>query len=92
MNKFLKIIGAVAIINIVARVFGFFREAVIGYQYGSTHIADGIFTAYTLPNFLYLVVGGAFTTALISIYNKKETDQSMFVKQSLRLLPFRVLS
>ena len=86
MNKFLKIIGAVAIINIVARVFGFFREAVIGYQYGSTHIADGIFTAYTLPNFLYLVVGGAFTTALISIYNKKETDQSMFVKQSFTIV------
>ncbi|KGR83772.1 murein biosynthesis integral membrane protein MurJ [Lysinibacillus odysseyi] len=86
MNKFLKIIGAVAIINIVARVFGFFREAVIGYQYGSSHIADGIFTAYTLPNFLYLVVGGAFTTALISIYNKKETNQSLFVKQSFTIV------
>ena len=86
MNKFLKIVGAVAVINIVARVFGFLREAVIGYQYGSSPIADGIFTAYTLPNFLYLVVGGAFTTAVISIYNRKTTDQSLFVKQSFTIV------
>lgn len=86
MNKFLKIIGAVAIINIVARVFGFFREMVIAFQYGSSPIADGIFTAYMIPNFLYLVVGGAFTTAVISIYNKKTTDQALFVKQSFTIV------
>lgn len=86
MNKFIKIIGAVAVINIVARVFGFFREAVIGYQYGSTQIADSIFLAYTLPNFLYLVVGGAFTTAVISIYNRKTVDQGLFVKQSFTIV------
>lgn len=86
MNKFLKIVGAVAVINIVARVFGFFREMVIGYQYGSTHVADSIFTAYLLPNFLYLVVGGAFTTAVISIYNRKTTDQALFVKQSFTIV------
>ncbi|MGM9944860.1 MAG: murein biosynthesis integral membrane protein MurJ [Lysinibacillus sp.] len=86
MNKFLKIIGAVAVINIVARVFGFFREAVIGYQYGSTQAADSIFLAYTIPNFLYLVVGGAFTTAVISIYNRKTTDRALFVKQSFTIV------
>lgn len=86
MNKFIKIVGAVAVINIVARLFGFFREMVIGYQYGSTHVADSIFTAYLLPNFLYLVVGGAFTTAVISIYNRKTTDQAQFVKQSFTIV------
>ena len=86
MNKFIKIIGAVAVINIVARIFGFFREAVIGYQYGSTQIADSIFLAYTVPNFLYLVVGGAFTTAVISIYNRKTVDQGLFVKQSFTIV------
>lgn len=86
MNKFIKIVGAVAVINIVARLFGFFREAVIGYQYGSSHVADSIFTAYLLPNFLYLVVGGAFTTAVISIYNRNETNQAEFVKQSFTIV------
>ncbi|MFF5993821.1 lipid II flippase MurJ [Lysinibacillus sp. KU-BSD001] len=86
MNKFLKIVGAVTLINIVARVFGFFREAVIGYQYGSSRIADSIFTAYNIPNFLYLVIGGAFTTAFISIYNRKKTDQALFIKQSFTIV------
>ncbi len=86
MNKFLKVIGAVAVINIIARVFGFLREMVIAYQYGSSPVADGIFTAYMIPNFLYLVVGGAFTTAVISLYNRKTTDQSLFVKQSFTIV------
>lgn len=86
MNKFLKIVGAVAIINIAARLFGFFREMAIGYQYGITTAADSIFTAYMLPNFLYLVVGGAFTTAVISIYNRKTTNQAEFVKQSFTIV------
>ena len=86
MNKFIKIVGAVAIINIVARLFGFFREMAIGYQYGVSYKADAIFTAYTLPNFLYLVIGGAFTTAVISLYNKKTTDQALFIKQSFTIV------
>lgn len=86
MNKFLKIVGAVAIINIAARLFGFLREMVIGYQYGFSFAADSIFTAYMVPNFLYLVVGGAFTTAVISLYNRKTTNQAEFVKQSFTIV------
>lgn len=86
MNKFLKIVGAVAIINIAARIFGFFREMAIGYQYGLSYAADSIFTAYMLPNFLYLVIGGAFTTAVITLYNKKTTNQALFVKQSFTIV------
>lgn len=90
VNKFIKIIGVVAIINVFARIFGFLREVIIGYQYGSSNIADSIFTAYTIPNFLYLVVGGAFTTAVISIYNRETTDRALFVKQSFTIVLFTV--
>lgn len=86
MNKFLKIVGAVAIINVAARIFGFLREMVIGYQYGFSFAADSIFTAYMVPNFLYLVVGGAFTTAVISLYSRKTTNQAEFVKQSFTIV------
>ncbi len=91
MNKFVKIIGAVAIINIVAKMFGFFREQVIGFQFGTTNTADSIITAYMIPNFLYLVVGGAFTTAFISVYNRKSTDQGMFVKQTFTTISSVIL-
>lgn len=78
-GKLLKIIGAVAVINILARLIGFAREVIIGYQYGTSYLADSIITAYTIPNFLYIVVGGAITTAFISVYSKtidgREKDQ-----------------
>ena len=70
MNKFLKIVGAVAVINMAARFIGFLREIIIGNQFGTSEISDSIINAYTIPNFLYLVIGGAFTTAFISMFNK----------------------
>lgn len=86
MNRFFKIVGAVAIINIVARLFGFLREMVIGFQYGTKYVSDSIFTAYTIPNFLYLALGGAFATAVISIYTREKTDKALFVKQSFTIV------
>ncbi|MET3575392.1 murein biosynthesis integral membrane protein MurJ [Bhargavaea ullalensis] len=82
MNKFMKIIGAVAVINIVARLFGFAREMLIGYQFGTGRTADSIITAYTVPNFIYLVVGGALTTAFISVYHRTEGDRRAFVRET----------
>lgn len=80
MNKLVKIAGAVAVINIIARLIGFLREMVIGYQYGTSFIADSIFTAYTLPNFIYLVIGGAITTAFISKYHHQQ-EKAGFTNQ-----------
>ena len=82
MNKFLKIVGAVAIVNIFARFFGFLREIIIGIQYGTTYTAESIINAYTIPNFLYLVIGGAFTTAFISIYHKTNSSISDYIRRT----------
>ncbi|GAA0439020.1 murein biosynthesis integral membrane protein MurJ [Lentibacillus halophilus] len=69
-RTFLKLLGTVALINVIARLLGFAREVIIGYQYGTGYEADSIITAFTIPNFLYIVVGGAITTAFISVYSK----------------------
>ncbi|MHA6261038.1 murein biosynthesis integral membrane protein MurJ [Sporosarcina sp. CAU 1771] len=82
MNKLMKIIGAVAIINIVARLFGFLREVAISHEYGTSTAADAITTAYTIPNFIYLVVGGALTTAFISVYHSTKTNKEVFVRKT----------
>ena len=70
--KFIKILGAVTLINIIARLLGFVREMVIGFQYGTSYYADSIITAFTIPNFFYIVLGGAVTTTVISIASKLE--------------------
>jgi putative peptidoglycan lipid II flippase len=51
MSKIMKIAGAVAIINILARLLGFIREIAITNQYGASTTADTIAKAYTIPNF-----------------------------------------
>ncbi|WP_250095675.1 murein biosynthesis integral membrane protein MurJ [Halalkalibacter alkaliphilus] len=93
-----KIIGAVAVINLGSRFIGFLREVVIGYQFGTTNIADSVIAAYTLPNFFYVVLGGAITTAFISIFSKMDDPlkretfvSSIFTWLSLLLLVFTVL-
>ncbi|AXH98368.1 murein biosynthesis integral membrane protein MurJ [Sporosarcina sp. PTS2304] len=82
MSKLFKIIGAVAIINIVARLFGFGREVVIGIQYGTSTVADAIATAYSIPNFIYLVLGGALTTAFISVYHSSKMSKELYVRKA----------
>lgn len=82
MNRILKIVGAVAVINILARLFGFLREVIIGNQYGTSEMAASIINAYTIPNFLYLVIGGAFTTAFISIYNKTTAPLGDYIRRT----------
>ncbi|MDQ0215307.1 putative peptidoglycan lipid II flippase [Oikeobacillus pervagus] len=82
MKKYslLTVIGAVAIVNLLARLLGFFREVIIGYHFGTSVEADGIITAYTIPNFLYITAGGAITTAFISLYTKGNDFQQRELK------------
>lgn len=82
----LKVIGTVAVINILARLLGFLRELVIGYQFGTSEIADMIITVYTVPNFLYIVVGGAITTAFISVYRAEQDAAESFLRDSLKFV------
>ncbi|RAK19907.1 putative peptidoglycan lipid II flippase [Anoxybacillus vitaminiphilus] len=87
-KRIVQIISVVAIINILSRLLGFFREVVIGYHFGTSSLADSVILAYTIPNFLYLVLGGAVTTAYISIYNKIAND---FSKRQFQQLIFTYL-
>lgn len=92
MQKLMKIIGTVAVINIVARLLGFGREVVIGYQYGTSATADAIAVAYTIPNFIYLVLGGALTTAFISVYHATTADKQLFVRKSFTSVALTISS
>ncbi|WHX40259.1 murein biosynthesis integral membrane protein MurJ [Mesobacillus sp. AQ2] len=70
------LIGIVTLINISTRLIGFLREIIIGVHFGTSSMADNVVLAYTIPNFLYLVLGGAITTSFISIYNKINEEKN----------------
>lgn len=82
-SRFLKAVGIVSILNILSMVFGFLRELTIGYTYGTSYKADSIITAFTIPNFLYVVLGGAINTAFISIYSKMDERRKKHFTQSV---------
>lgn len=86
MSKMMKIIGVVAIINILARLLGFLREMAISSQYGTSTTADAIATAYIIPNFIYLVVDGGLTTAFISVYHSTKSDKALYVRKSFTII------
>ncbi|MGN7479372.1 murein biosynthesis integral membrane protein MurJ [Solibacillus silvestris] len=90
MKGILKIIGAVAVINILARLVGFARETYIGIQFGTTVYSDSITNAYTIPNFLYLVIGGAFTTAFISIYHKTSSSITEYIRRTFTTIAITI--
>jgi putative peptidoglycan lipid II flippase len=79
------IIGGVVVINMASRLLGFLRDMIIGYQYGTNATSDAIFAAYSLPYFLYIVIGGSLATAFISIYSKIDNleDKEAFRNKTL---------
>src|SRR5699024_10325002 len=82
-SKLFKAVGAVTILNILAMFFGFLRELTIGYTYGTSYQADSIITAFTIPNFLFVVIGGAINTASISVYSKMNDTRKWDFTQSV---------
>jgi len=73
-KRLFQLVGVVTIVNILSRLLGFIREVVIGYHFGTSSLADSVILAYTIPNFLYSVLGGAVATAYISVYSKMDDE------------------
>ncbi|MER2156117.1 MAG: lipid II flippase MurJ [Solibacillus sp.] len=92
MRKMMKIIGSVALISILARLLGFYREIMITNQYGLSTTADAIAQAYTIPNFIYLVVGGGLTTAFISVYHSTKSEKDLYVRKTLATVLIAAIS
>ncbi|MGF2617968.1 murein biosynthesis integral membrane protein MurJ [Rossellomorea vietnamensis] len=82
-RSLIQIIGAVAVINLLSRFVGFFREVLIGYHFGTSMEADSVVAAYTIPNFLYIAAGGAIATAFISVYSKTEGTLQRAFRQTV---------
>jgi putative peptidoglycan lipid II flippase len=75
--------GVILAISIIGRLLGFVREQVIAARFGTSMYTDAYIMAFTLPNLIYVIIGGALATALIPVFTEimaksgKETASRM---------------
>ena len=70
----------IVVINLLSRLLGFGREAVIANQFGATSFTDAYLLAYTLPYFLQAILGMALVSAIVPVVTKyllaNETEEA----------------
>jgi len=57
----------VFVINLISRVLGFVRDAVIAHEFGASGATDAYLVAYTLPYSLQAILGMAFVTVVVPV-------------------------
>lgn len=72
MKRILSVLSTVFLLTIISRFMGFFREIIIGNYVGANSFADEVTFLFTIPLYIQMIVGGAFTTAYISVGLKKD--------------------
>ncbi|HHW60577.1 MAG TPA: murein biosynthesis integral membrane protein MurJ [Syntrophomonadaceae bacterium] len=56
------------VLNVVGMLLGFVREQVIAARFGTTMLTDSYVMAFTLPNLIFIIIGGALATAFIPVF------------------------
>lgn len=66
-----KAAGLIMIVMVLSRIIGFVRDVIIYSQFGQNRITDAYNAAFSIPDFLYmLLVGGALSSAFIPVFSK----------------------
>jgi len=60
-----KIAIVLAIITIISKFFGFFREIILSYFYGVSNESDAYIIALTIPTVIFAFVGTGLATTFI---------------------------
>ncbi|WP_039764368.1 murein biosynthesis integral membrane protein MurJ [Caldicellulosiruptor sp. F32] len=81
----------VVMATILSKLFGFFREVVLGAFYGTSYKLDSLIAAQLLPGVFFASILASFSTTFIPIYNEivvKEGRQraNRFVNKALFLI------
>ena len=68
-----KAAGLIAIITIISKFIGFFRDIIIAKYFGASLVSDAYFYAYQIPAVALLIlgcVGGPFRSATVAVFSK----------------------
>lgn len=64
----------IMILTIISKVFGFARELVLSYFYGTSNISDAYLISLTIPSVIFGFIGSGITTGYIPIYSQIEKE------------------
>ena len=74
-STLVKAAGLILAISIIGRLLGFVREQVIAAEFGTTMATDAYLMAFTIPNLIYVILGGALATAFIPVFTSTNINQ-----------------
>jgi len=66
-GKMVRAAGILLVMNLLSRVLGYVRDAVIAGHFGTSGATDAYMVAYTIPYFLQSIVGMAFVMIIVPI-------------------------
>ncbi|KUO51418.1 MAG: murein biosynthesis protein MurJ [Desulfitibacter sp. BRH_c19] len=69
-NRVAKAAGIIMISMMISRILGYLRDVVIYAQFGQNRVTDAYNAAFSIPDFLYMIlVGGALSAAFIPVFS-----------------------
>jgi len=69
-SRMMRTAGFIMLMMIVSRIFGYLRDVFIYAQFGQNRITDAYNAAFSVPDFLYMIIaGGALSSAFIPVFS-----------------------
>ena len=69
-TRVVKAAGLLMVAMIISRILGYLRDVIIYAQFGQNRITDAYNAAFSIPDFLYmLLVGGALSSSFIPVFS-----------------------
>jgi putative peptidoglycan lipid II flippase len=75
MRKIIKSVGLTMIATVLARLFGFLREMLIAYKFGTSVLSDSFIVAFSIPDLLVNGIGTAIATMYIPLFFQIENNE-----------------
>ncbi len=83
-NTIARATAVIAVFTLLSKILGFLREVALAYVFGASAATDAYLVAFTVPNVIFAVLGGALTVMAVPLFasyasaGKKEEAWRLF--------------
>jgi putative peptidoglycan lipid II flippase len=67
-NTIVRATAVIAVFTLLSKVLGFCREVALAYVFGASAATDAYLVAFTVPNVIFAVLGGALTVTAVPLF------------------------